>query len=509
MSDHDKDNISQFFHKAVQKPKIRFVESDWEKLEARLDKASMAGAPKPNRWKTAFIVAVALLFVSTALLLYTGRQAKTLAEKTELNNVNANPTSSTSPSSTNEKPSERQDLKKQDAKKPDENRSHSSLLSNVIRKEVKAQRMNNTLAEKTELNDVNKHPTLSTSPSSKNEKLSERQDLKNQEVKKPDENRSQSSLLSDVTRKEIKVTPTNNITEVSAEPLTALPSDATVNKEASFQHIVSSDKVNDASAKDQFSDKEVTSQSLAVDSSSVKKKGTQKDTLKNKTSLKDSLDDLIKPKPSRWNVMLSLSPDFSTTDLDKFTTPGAAFGIAAYYSINRAFSISAGVVKSRKLYWDSGDDYKPVDPGFWSKRTNGIVPGKIEGSCSVLEIPLGLQYYVASTKKNKLYFATTFSSYIMLKESYQYIFDSPNPGAMQTWNAKKISYSLFSIANLTVGYERSISNRLMIGVSPYIKIPLSGIGAWANVKLYSMGAAFTLRYQFQKKKKPDLLIPAD
>jgi hypothetical protein len=207
--------------------------------------------------------------------------------------------------------------------------------------------------------------------------------------------------------------------------------------------------------------------------------------------------------------MLSLSPDFSITDWDKFTTPGDAFGIAAYYTISRGFSISAGMVKSNKIYWDYGNEYKAVQADYWAKKTHGVVPDKIEGSCSVLEIPLGLQYYVATTKKSKLYLASTFSSYIMLKESYQYIFDTPNPGAAESWNAKKTSYSLFSIANLAVGYERSISDRMMIGVSPYVKIPMSGIGAWANVKLYSMGAAFTLRYQFQKKKKPDRLIPAD
>jgi len=443
MSEQNKDNISQFFRKAVQKPKIRFAESDWEKLEARLDAASMVGAPKHNHWRTAFIATVALLFVSTALLFYISRHGNSIAEKTAIDNANAN-------------------------------------------------------------------STISPSPLSKNEKLSrESQQLKSLETKASDENKFHSSLLSDVSKKEA-LTPQMNSVEVREEHLTSLQSDMTAENTALLNNVLSPEKVSKVSVINQSSNKEVTSLSLPGDSSSVEEEqGNQKDSVKSKMSLKDSLTELIKSKPSRWNVMLSLSPDFSTTEMDKFTTPGRAFGIAAYYTISRGLSVSAGVVKSHKLYWDNGNEYKPMEAGYWARKTHGIVPGKIEGSCSVLEIPLGLQYYIASSKKSKLYLASMFSSYIMLKESYQYVFDSPNPGAAQSWNAKKISYSLFSIANLAVGYERSISDRMMIGVSPYIKIPMSGIGSWANVKLYSMGAAFTLRYKFQKKIKPDRLIPAD
>jgi hypothetical protein len=440
MSEQNKDNISQFFRKTVQKPKIRFVESDWEKLEARLDAASAASSPKHNHWKTAFIAAVALLFVTTSLLFYNGRQANTTSKKNEANNVNADNTSSTQSSTKNEiLSSEKQELKIPTAKTPDKSTVHTSHLTNAKTKD-------------------NKAPLMKSNA------------------------------------------------ELNEEHNTSLQSDQK-NKAAIFQDTLSQDKVNKAAVITQSPDKEISSQSLPVDSCSEEEQ--KDDVVKKNKNRNDSLAESVKSKPSRWNIMLSISPDFSSTDLDKFTTPGNAFGITAYHAINQAFSISAGVVKSNKLYWDSGDEYKPADPGFWAKKTHGVVPTKIEGSCSVLEIPIGLQYYAVSTRKHKLYLASTFSSYIMLKESYHYIFDSPNPGASQSWNAKKTSYSLFSIANLAVGYERSISNRLMIGFSPYIKIPMSGIGAWANVKLYSTGAAFTLRYQFQKKKKPDRLIPAD
>ncbi|HEV8515656.1 MAG TPA: hypothetical protein VGQ59_20370 [Cyclobacteriaceae bacterium] len=451
MSEQNKDNISQFFRKAVQKPKIEFVESDWEKLEAKLDAGLVAGPQKPNYWKSAFIAAIALLLVSTSLLLYTSLQVEKLTKKTKTDkdNVNAATETSTQALSKSEKSTpEQNELNSQEINKSEKTANHSSLLSSPTRKEVITPQ--------------------STGPSTTREQ--NQNSLQNASVK--NETLFQSADLN------------NKTLSHDAGPL---------------------DNGTKVAAMNSSSEMEAINPTIASDSSSSEK---QIDFIVNcGASLCDSLTETIKPKPSRWNVMLSLSPDFSTTDFDKFTTPGGAFGIAAYYAINNKFSISAGVVKSNKFYWDNGNEYKPNQTGYWDKKTNGIVPTKIEGSCSVLEIPIGLQYYFLSKKKSKLYIASTFSSYIMFNESYQYTFDAPNPGAAESWNAKKTSYSLFSIANLAVGYERSISNRIMIGVSPYLKIPMSGIGSWANIKLYSTGAAFTLRYQFQKKEKPDRLIP--
>lgn len=448
MSEQNKDNISQFFRKAVQKPKIKFVESDWEKLEAKLDASSLAGVQKPNYWKAAFIAAIALLLVSTSLLLYTSLQVDKLTKKTKTDGNNVNTTTENSTHTLPKKfTNKRNELNSQETSKSAETANHSSLLHSATRKQVMTPQSNS--------------PSIAYEQSQTS--------LQNVNVK------NETSLFQ---------------------------SDDVSNKKVSRNAVPLDNKVDAVSL-----ETEVANPTISSDSSSSEK---QADIIVNcGVSICDSLTESMKSKPSRWNIMLSLSPDFSSTDLDKFTTPGGAFGIAAYYAISNKLSISAGVVKSNKFYWDDGNEYKPNQAGFWSKKTNGIVPAKIEGSCSVLEIPIGVQYYFLLKKKSKLYIAPTFSSYIMFNESYQYTFDAPNPGAAESWNAKKTSYSLFSIANLSVGYERSISNRMMIGVSPYFKIPMSSIGSWANVKLYSTGVALTLRYQFQKKKKPDRLTPTD
>jgi len=347
---------------------------------------------------------------------------------------------------------------------------------------------------------------LTGSVASKNEKNNEPQAQVALSATKKQIQDTVHSFLTASTRKEVngkQESIIDNTTNFNADHLaTAMQSNKPGNKPALTENTSIEEGIS--APLTELATKEITVTTTPEDTSAV----DQKNLIHNKSDIHDSLPDSKELlKQSRWNVMFTLSPDFSSTGLSKFTTPGEAIGVTAYYRINNSFSISAGVVKSNKLYWDNGNAYKPVEPGFWAKKTNGVVPGKIEGDCGVLEIPIGIQYDLKRTEKSRMYVAGSFTSYLMFKESYQYTFDSPNPGAIDHWNVKKSTLSPFSITNFAIGYERKISNRMMLGLSPYIKIPLSGIGAWANVKLYSVGAAFTLRYQFQKKKLPDRLMP--
>jgi len=505
MSEQNKDNISQFFRKAVQKPKISFEEGDWEKLEAKLDvAASRVAASKPNHWKTAFIAAVALLFISTSLLLYTSYQVKTLSAKAKTDKSNLNSTVESVPkkSESEKHTAEKQEPKDQETKATEKAANLSLLSTDITGQEIRASVESNSSEARDQHLTSSQVSEPSNTPLSRNNNVSNKTLVKNSDITNKKVETSAKSITSETRDQNIASS------QVSGSNNKPFQNDAVLDKALFADAAVNNDKK--VTTATQSPDGEAVNQSTDDDSTSSKKeKEPIVKSKKSETELTDSLVETVKSKPSRWSLMLSLSPDFSSTDLGKFSTPGSAFGIAAYYAVNNRLSVSAGVVKSSKFYWDSGDEYKPNQTGYWAKKTNGIVPTVIEGSCSVLEIPVGLQYYFVSARKNKLYLASTLSSYIMLKEAYQYTFDAPNPGAAESWNAKKTSYFLFSIANLSVGYERSISNRLMIGVSPYLKIPMSGVGSWANIKLYSTGASFTLRYQFQKKKKPDRLIPAD
>lgn len=206
---------------------------------------------------------------------------------------------------------------------------------------------------------------------------------------------------------------------------------------------------------------------------------------------------------SRISVLLSFSPDFSSNGLKRLTTPGEALGLTAYYRIAKNFSVLGGIIGSNKKYLGYGKEYKPNESHYWSKHTNGVLPEEIHGSCYMIEIPLGLQYTMLNMKRSRLLVSGMLSSYIMYNESYSYSFENENPGAAQGWKSTKTTSYPFSIAGASVSYERDVSNHFAIGLSPYLKIPLRDMGSWTSMKLYTFGAAFTVRYTLRKKKLPD------
>ena len=202
--------------------------------------------------------------------------------------------------------------------------------------------------------------------------------------------------------------------------------------------------------------------------------------------------------PARWSMVFSFAPDFSSTSSGEYTSPGVAVGLVAHYHINNTFSISTGLIRSHKKYWGYGNEYKPPK-GYWKRNTNGVVPESINGTCNVLEIPLSVQYKVAKMKKSRMFITAGISSYLMLAESYHFTFENPNPGSNEDWNSNGTSRFLLSIANVSAAYEHDILPNVAIGIEPYVKLPVTAIG-WSGLKLFSAGAAFTLRYSLQKKK---------
>lgn len=205
----------------------------------------------------------------------------------------------------------------------------------------------------------------------------------------------------------------------------------------------------------------------------------------------------VNQAPSRWSLVFSYAVEYTGNRINLATSPGTVFGLAAHYHLNNKVSLSTGISKSNMKYWYSGNDAS-IPKNYWRNNTNGIVPDKIKGYCGILEVPLMLQYKLADRGKGKLFVSAGVSSYFILDESYQYIFANPNPGSKEGWNTTKDSRFIFSSINASVGYEQTILPGMAIGIEPYIKIPTMGIG-WPDIKLFSMGASATLRYNIPKK----------
>jgi hypothetical protein len=201
----------------------------------------------------------------------------------------------------------------------------------------------------------------------------------------------------------------------------------------------------------------------------------------------------------RWNVAMKLAPDFSTTVLNRYSSPGSAFGVTIGYNISSRIAIHTGVIRSFKKYEGYGSEYSPP-AGYWKYKTNGIVPDEVIGNCHILEFPLSLQLQLNRSPRHRVFATAGITSYYMLDEAYHYKFDQPNPGADDSWSTDEATSYAFSVGVLTASYERQITPNLAIGIEPFLKVPFAGIG-WTNIELFTTGAYFNLRYRFINKNR--------
>lgn len=222
------------------------------------------------------------------------------------------------------------------------------------------------------------------------------------------------------------------------------------------------------------------------------------DSTRQDQSLEESSKDRVKPT-SRWSIGIVFTPEFSTTRLDHYSTPGESIGLRIGYQISSRFQINTGIIRSNKRYKDSGSEYN-TNPNYWNNRTNGMIPEEIDGRCLVYEIPLGVQFDVITREKSRVFVSTAISNYIMVSQSYDYWFDQPNPGADTNWQTSRTDKYWFGVGVFSAGYERQLSRSIALGIEPYLKTSLTEIG-WPNIKLFSAGAYITLRYRFFTKDK--------
>lgn len=235
------------------------------------------------------------------------------------------------------------------------------------------------------------------------------------------------------------------------------------------------------------------------DSSSVDHK-LLLENLSDSEAVLDPADADKKNRPlARLSVAFVFAPEFSTTSLSKYSSPGESFGLRIGYQLSKRFSINTALIRSTKKYEDSGDIYKPRNPAYWQIRTNGVIPEQIDSRCLVYELPVGIQFDAIRTSKSRVFLSTAISSYFMLTQAYDYTFESPNPGADQGWRSQRSESYWFSVGMLSAGYEREISRSFAFGIEPYLKMSLAEIG-WPNIKLFSTGAYLTLRYKFMSRR---------
>ncbi|MCG2614444.1 outer membrane beta-barrel protein [Terrimonas sp. NA20] len=196
-------------------------------------------------------------------------------------------------------------------------------------------------------------------------------------------------------------------------------------------------------------------------------------------------------KGSKWQISFSTGPDLSLVGLNKTGDWKMQYGIGLGYSVSDRIQIRTGFLVSRKLYYADSSDYNPPK-GFWDYYPN---LQKIDANCLVYEIPLNVVYSFPSAKRHQWFLSGGLSSYLMKEETYEYYYKDPS--GQDRYRERTINNEndhIFSIVQLSGGYQYKFNNRLSLMAEPYMKLPLGGVG-FGKVKLNNTGILFTVGYK--------------
>ncbi len=164
-------------------------------------------------------------------------------------------------------------------------------------------------------------------------------------------------------------------------------------------------------------------------------------------------------------------PDFSTVKFQSVKSMGYSFGLLIGYRFNQHISLESGV------YWDKKEYYS--DGEYFNKSKTGI-PSSVKikdlnGNCGMFEIPVSFRYDFGFGRKGRFFSTAGLNSYIMKKENYDYT-TNDYPGWSRKVSYNNSSNNLFSILQLSAGYEYKLGKIGRIRVEPYLNIPLKGVG---------------------------------
>ena len=218
--------------------------------------------------------------------------------------------------------------------------------------------------------------------------------------------------------------------------------------------------------------------------------------IKNNVAEKDSLNKNISNNKSNnkkssghyfaQNFAISISggPDVSAVKLNRTGKVTMIKGVQISYNVSDKFTLRSGFLIAKKVYSANGSDYH-------SQYGNNYLQ-TVNADCNVYEVPLNLSYYFSKSKKHQWFVSTGLSSYFMKKESYEYFYKYPS-GYTDTkyYSVSNKNKHYFSVFDLSAGYQYSINKKISLTAEPYVKLPVTGIGA-GKIKLNSAGVLFSL-----------------
>lgn len=211
-------------------------------------------------------------------------------------------------------------------------------------------------------------------------------------------------------------------------------------------------------------------------------------------SVKNKMEKALQPQN---DLILSAmaAPDMSFVKSSKPSKVSSNLGVLATYAFTPKISMTSGAIYSRKFYNSGGG-------APWGN--NGYVAGsdwQVSADCNVLDIPLNVNYKIFNKKKLSVSLNTGLSSYFMLQEKYQFTSGQGASEKITNLEIDNQNQHLFGIANVSVSFDHQLTPSVSVGVQPFAKLPLTGIG-YGDASLKSAGVSFSLNIGLFPAKKP-------
>jgi hypothetical protein len=199
---------------------------------------------------------------------------------------------------------------------------------------------------------------------------------------------------------------------------------------------------------------------------------------------------------NNFAITATAGADMSYIELNAAGKTQFVYGAGLNYFIGKHFRAGVGLYTTKKIYTAAPYQYKFAAGSAYPNLTG------INADCKVYEIPVSLYYNFDAAKKHNWFGGISISSLLMKKETYDYLYKNP---AGQTYNYVKTinneNKHYFSVLTLSGGYQYNLNNRFSFIAEPYLKLPLTGIGA-GEIKLNSTGLLFTAVFKpFSRSKK--------
>lgn len=195
-------------------------------------------------------------------------------------------------------------------------------------------------------------------------------------------------------------------------------------------------------------------------------------------------------------IGFSFAPEFSKVKyIYTNNRLGNSFGITLGYQLFSKLSLNTGVLLSQKYYQASSQQYHgPPDAAGSSLKIEFV-----DASASVIDIPLNIRYNYFSDANSTFFVNGGFSSYLMKSQNFTYYCKYEYAGFnYQRWIRPEPAKPpegdyLFSMINLSTGFQTSISHSFSFQFEPYMKIPVRETG-FGKVDLSSYGINISLKY---------------